>query len=329
MTCIATEEPPLVTVDNMGGRQVSEMEKARLVMFWRRVKDINAVPEDLARRGILWNHIGFDPLGCTHAIVGATIVMGYWLQDKSVLDARRAVSVDYEQSELVFNPTSEIVVSSSKANLQSSVGQLATEYGFHTSTTRRFEGESISFVDDGGNVTSIVSLSTKFMQTRAGHLFSAATSAVQTVETPVVGRLQKVRNLSESVAFYRDVLGIRVLGGRKEVRLAPGLAQIILVQEEEHGSLANLRARNRLLPDWNLLYTENIEQAVRELSESGVQFQHGIENTDYGPVAHFTDPNGHSIALWQKYETVPQGGNDVWPAIRNILDACNSVLRNA
>jgi predicted enzyme related to lactoylglutathione lyase len=94
--------------------------------------------------------------------------------------------------------------------------------------------------------------------------------------------------------FYRDVLQMRQIehgrvnsfdggGLRLSIHPAPDSASTVPTGES-----------------FLAFYVKNgIEQRFEELKRRGVNFVGGIEDDPFGKTAHFKDPDGHEIFLWQ------------------------------
>jgi methylmalonyl-CoA/ethylmalonyl-CoA epimerase len=108
-----------------------------------------------------------------------------------------------------------------------------------------------------------------------------------------------VADITRSIAFYRDVLGMRFL-----FKAPPGLgffdcAGVRLMLEKAHAP--------ENVPKSSVIYFRcaDISLAVRELEQRGVLFQskpHLIAKMDDHDLwmAFFADPDGHTLALMQE-----------------------------
>jgi catechol 2,3-dioxygenase-like lactoylglutathione lyase family enzyme len=105
-----------------------------------------------------------------------------------------------------------------------------------------------------------------------------------------------VRELSRSVTFYRDVLGLaEVDTGRNSAVLARGESRILLKR------VGDLQPVDRRIVHLNL-EVPDVQAAYDELKTKGVEFVHKPRVVSQGEqlelwAATFRDPDGHAIAL--------------------------------
>lgn len=101
------------------------------------------------------------------------------------------------------------------------------------------------------------------------------------------------RNMDESVAFYRDVLGLglRVRYGEDWAEFDVGGSTVAI-----HGSSTSPPS-----PGGTVVFeVEDIEETMGVLEERGVRFLGGITDVPYtGRIATFRDPAGNVIQIFQ------------------------------
>ncbi len=111
-----------------------------------------------------------------------------------------------------------------------------------------------------------------------------------------------VQDIKRAVAFYRDVLGLRVLGEMDESRgaaLAVGESVLLVFRAEEtlkgdilppHGATGSGHVAFRIEP-------EGLDEWRRHLTERGVriEMEHSFRNNP--PSIYFRDPDGNLLEL--------------------------------
>ena len=103
-----------------------------------------------------------------------------------------------------------------------------------------------------------------------------------------------VRDMERAVAFYRDVLGLKVNDTQDEWSdlEANGLKIGLNAREEVAGSEGG--AVITFQPEGGL------DEAVEELRGQGVEFSGGISDHDWGRIAPFKDSEGNDLQLFEE-----------------------------
>jgi catechol 2,3-dioxygenase-like lactoylglutathione lyase family enzyme len=115
---------------------------------------------------------------------------------------------------------------------------------------------------------------------------------------PVVEEFRlRVRDIAESVSFYRDVLGLELLEETENTaRFATGTVGLALEVGEKAAD------GRRILYDTSLLvfYCENIQESFAKLLERGLQFRPPrVDYNEVGGTVRFDDPSGHQYCLYE------------------------------
>ena len=102
-----------------------------------------------------------------------------------------------------------------------------------------------------------------------------------------------VRDMERAVAFYRDVLGLKVNDTQAEWSdlEANGLKIGLNAREEVAGSEGG--AVITFEPEGSL------DETVEELRGQGVEFSGGISDHDWGRIAPFKDSEGNDLQLFE------------------------------
>jgi catechol 2,3-dioxygenase-like lactoylglutathione lyase family enzyme len=160
-----------------------------------------------------------------------------------------------------------------------------------------------------------------------GHhfLFSSTTRGARDAAPPAVQELRlMVKDLSASIVFYRDILGMEMLEEKNTAaRFAAG--GVALVLEEKGTAPDGRRARH----DTYLLvfYTPQIETVRRELIQRGLIFKGShVGHSEIGATARFEDPSSHRICIYEPSQACLQWGSG--RKVMEIMDrsACTSQL---
>jgi len=101
-----------------------------------------------------------------------------------------------------------------------------------------------------------------------------------------------VTNLEESIAFYRDTLGLPLVSQDYVARFDLDGVLIELVRLPP-GSVVPGSGNARLC-----FAVSNLEEAVQQLHANGVATS-GIKNKKGGRIAFFRDPDGNELSLWE------------------------------
>jgi len=119
--------------------------------------------------------------------------------------------------------------------------------------------------------------------------------------------LLRVRDFPRMLAFYRDTLGLPVdpidPGGTYRplvdwVKFALEPTALELIAESRAKSPVDL-PYPRANALWVALKVDDLFEAYRVLGERGVQFTRPIGEEDWGWYAHFRDPEGNRLQIYQ------------------------------
>jgi predicted enzyme related to lactoylglutathione lyase len=103
-----------------------------------------------------------------------------------------------------------------------------------------------------------------------------------------------VKDMDRSVAFYRDVLGLKLLFQTPGwSSLSAGNVEIGLHSESEH-----LKVRPTESAQMGF-YVDDIEKALAGLKAQGAHVLMPPRKEDFGTLSVFTDPDGYHIQLCQ------------------------------
>jgi catechol 2,3-dioxygenase-like lactoylglutathione lyase family enzyme len=118
---------------------------------------------------------------------------------------------------------------------------------------------------------------------------------------PAVAELRlAVRDVAESVAFYRDRLGLDVHADNdREARVRTASAEIVLERRELATDGRALDHRTVLI----VFYADPVERVREELLERGLEFSNRrVAYSKIGGTTRFEDPSGHRFCLYQPSE---------------------------
>jgi predicted enzyme related to lactoylglutathione lyase len=307
------------------------LQNSPIVLLWRRVTDLRETRK-FVDTNLRMPLIGQDQIS---AIYDAGVVMvGYAIQDSAVeRAATNACSVESPLAvPLQNNPASAMVMA--PLDFDNSVRIVFAGRGT-TPLFRTELGETLSFMDDDGNYSAFYHPYTFAFKGKAGEKLAALMRSrtapaivpasldnkrVQhpNIPNPVISFELMVSDLAKSKKFYADVLGLEPLSdGPNEAKFDSGSLILTLKSEPSNMLVRFLKRTGRLRADWIVFHVNDIKAKTRALKERGVHFPHGIETSEVGHVAYFTDPDGYSFNLWQ-----PSGkpkGIDLYPVLRRIL----------
>lgn len=105
------------------------------------------------------------------------------------------------------------------------------------------------------------------------------------MKTPIV------KNLTESVMFYRDILQLELLEQYEDcIRLRSGEHDVIMFE----GTKGKIDYQHGYNVSSTLVFcVENLNQRIGELKSQGVEFIHASPNQNrWGRYSAFTDPSG-------------------------------------
>jgi len=109
-----------------------------------------------------------------------------------------------------------------------------------------------------------------------------------------------VRDLDRAVAFYREVLGLRLVSRNFVARFDIDGVLFELVPATHERTLSGA-GNGRLC-----LQVANIQETLKQLRERGVEAG-AVKEVAGGLLAFFHDPDGNELCLWQY---VPPAGHD-------------------
>ncbi len=143
-----------------------------------------------------------------------------------------------------------------------------------------------------------------------GHhfLFSPTSPSAGPAAVPTVRELRlMVKNLSASVAFYRNVLGMEFLEqAGKTARFATGGVTLALEEKSTAPDGRHARYDTYLI----VFYTPQIEAARAALMQRGLVFKGThIAHSEIGATARFEDPSGHRICIYEPSEVCLNWGS--------------------
>lgn len=105
-----------------------------------------------------------------------------------------------------------------------------------------------------------------------------------------------VANVDESIAFYRDVLGLTLLERTpRSAHFATGTHDLVLEQITNTRQLRAIRFNTYLL----VLHVPDVIAAETNLSDRGLAIRQHAGFSDIGGTVRFTDPTGHIFCLYQ------------------------------
>ena len=102
-----------------------------------------------------------------------------------------------------------------------------------------------------------------------------------------------VKDMKRSIAFYRDVLGLKVQFEHPEwTQLSAGNMDLGLHPESEHLHVQVGGCQFAF-------FVEDVQETTQELKRRGVKFVMEPKKESFGWLAVFTDPDGYHIQLGQ------------------------------
>ena len=119
--------------------------------------------------------------------------------------------------------------------------------------------------------------------------------------------LLRVRDFPRMLAFYRDTLGLPVdpvqpggdyqpLADWVKFSLEPTPLELIAESRSKRPLDLPMPRTNSL---WLALRVDDIQEAWRELEARGVSFPRALAEEDWGWYAHFRDPEGNLLQIYQ------------------------------
>jgi predicted enzyme related to lactoylglutathione lyase len=287
---------------------------APAVMLWRRVSNLGTAEKTITKT-LTWPKVG----GNDYAVVSdaGNLLVGQWVPAQ--LAAGSGCSgLDLLKIDFVSNPAGQLVVASQ------SLALALTQLRALTKLPVKPSGDSpVSFVDENGNFTRLMkstSGTTGRSAKKLSSLMKAPLSVAPNLKNVAVGYELLVTDIKASTAFYKNVLGLKLLDSTKSsVSFDLGNMILTLRPETALGLVRSLNRAGRLGSDWIVFQVKDIEAAVKALKAKGVKFPKGIEDSVHGRGAYFTDPDGFSYGLWLP-PTKPDAIN-YFPQLHRIVNS--------
>lgn len=279
-----------------------------VVMLWRHVSDLPSerrFVDETTRLPLL------DQSAESLVYDGGSLLVGYsvWSDSEPAAPVGPCPTILTETYREQPNPASRLVhLSESLGRAQARLDATQEVRSVRTSTAR---GDAVRFVDVHGNESSFLGLDGDGdpAETRRLREIARGGRSASAVGSPVGELVLQVASLERANHFYRDLLGLRQVAADPD-RAVYDLGTILLVlRRESSANLVRFLARNgRLLGDWQVFHTPDLDGTVTALSDLGVEFPTGIEALPIGRVAYFADPDGHPWVLWQPSRAVTETG---------------------
>jgi catechol 2,3-dioxygenase-like lactoylglutathione lyase family enzyme len=144
------------------------------------------------------------------------------------------------------------------------------------------------------------------------YVFETRPPADPTLDIEVDHVRLAVPDLQESMAFYRDVLGLRIVErGETTARFATGTLDLVLERRTRAVDGRPIRHSAYLL----VFYTGDVHAAEAELAGRGLTFRSGAGFSDIGGTARFSDPSGHIFCLYQ-----PSAESLTWGSAEKVME---------
>jgi predicted enzyme related to lactoylglutathione lyase len=292
-------------------------DESRIVLLWRRVSDLDRHRKVADALGLPL--VGEDAYSAIYDARG--VLLGFWELDEEALRADDACSeLSFLRWEWVVNPAAELVLG--HRQVKRVLARLGEALELRLKESRSKAGTLGRFYDEDGNLTTVLNPAASASGHVAAKLDRLASEWNGAGAHSLSFRLL-VSDVDASRSFYREVLGLRAIQtARSEAAFDGGGIVLELRPEPVAGLVRSLRRTKRLQGNWLILHVQDIERTVKELEGRDVVFEEGIERSGIGDTAHFTDPDGHSLALWQPSgETTDLQPIDFYPQLERILAA--------
>jgi len=293
------------------------LEHAPVVMIWRRVSSL-ANTKTFVDKVLRFPTVGHDPTSVMYDGGGALV--GYAIQEiQPSNDPQYAMcsEVGLQEFAMQNNPASSLVLA--PVDFRASAKTLFDDRRSGSAPLRSSSGEVLSFLDEDGNYNCFLRPSQAALSGGAGAKLNsilrnrwapgAALTTVaddkrmkldKTMDNPLVGVDLLVSDVPGASRFYKNVLGLKQLSdGPNEAKFDVGNLVVTLRLEPSNSLVSFLRRSGRLLGDWVVFWTPDIEGVSKELTAKGVRFPAGIEKSPIGDTAYFNDPDGYSLVLWR------------------------------
>ena len=112
-----------------------------------------------------------------------------------------------------------------------------------------------------------------------------------------------VTNVSASVKFYTETLALKLIDHYGEHWATVRAGEALTLGLHPHRDPSNSQNAPGSI-EIGLEIDEPIDDAIQRLTSAGVRFQEEVKRTPQGNFAHFRDPDGNLLYLW---ETVKWG----------------------
>lgn len=314
------------------------LRKSRLVYVWRRVKNLQAAKASVNKL-LKWPMIGETEDTIQYDAGGA--IVGYWEQPQAKLSSL-AYGYDYPYScsllafarfDLGINPASTLEAVA--PNFEATVAALNDTLKGGAAPIQNETGAAVSFFDEGGNRMMFVRPPNqgqggqsednvrKLSALLRNRGLGGGDGAQKSKKGAIVGLRRLVSNLNRSRKFYRQTLRLKMLSSKNGVaKFDLGSAILTLEQESAVGAGLTRALHNsrRLLGDVAIFHVKDARAKARKLEKAGIRLKRGVEESGVGLVAHFEDPDGHELAIWQPSGVVT--GNfpvNFYPVLSRIL----------
>ena len=288
------------------------MSYAAVTMIWRQVSGLRgaqAMGDALGLRSV-----GEDAYSTLYDAGGT--LLGYWTQDIQAIAADDACSgLTFRKIDLVVNPAVALHVATRDFDNGTQAVMKNLQLDVPAVSGAVMPHNPFEFYDFDGNRTVLTRVKEQPLLRR----LEASTADHQTVAT--AWELD-VEDLDRASAFYVDTLGFGELKSADDdaAELDAGGVVLRLRRERVRGLVRAVARNGRLAGDWAVVHTEDLAGRMDGLSRAGVAFPQGIETSGIGAVAYFTDPDGHSFALWEPSgRPTDRQPIDFYPTLERIL----------
>ena len=109
-----------------------------------------------------------------------------------------------------------------------------------------------------------------------------------------------VENLDRAVAYYRDVLGFKPMGGQDGVNFEFATSGPPLVLHRDGRSSDEPRGRNGMVPSFQV--AGGIHELIETYRKRGVRIVHEVLEVPHGWVAFIADLEGNVLQIYQAKE---------------------------
>lgn len=293
------------------------LAESRIAMLWRRVSDLDRNRKVADALGLPL--VGSDSYSALYDAGG--VLLGFWeLDEQALRDDDACSELSFIRWEWVVNPAAELVLG--HRDVRGVLARVGGALDLRLKEARSPLGVRGGFYDEDGNLTTLLRPAPAARGRVAAKLSRLSSQRNGAGPSSLSFRLL-VSDVGASRQFYRGVLGLRSLQtARTEAAFDGGGLVLELRPEPVAGLVRSLRRTNRLQGNWLVFHVEDIQRAVESLQGRGIVFGEGIERSGIGETAHFTDLDGHSLALWQPSgEPTELQPIDFYPQLERIMTA--------